>query len=358
MPTTLCINHGPPVRALTMDAPPMAPPASAKLVACVDDELPPALSPSAAFRVFVIPFSHYCERARWALDYAGVPFATTCYLPLFHVAPLRSMRAGAFKSPRPRDALSSPASTPLLGAFAAGSGAPLAAWHDSGAVLRFADAALAQRGVAADSGLYPPAHAAVIAALEAGCHDRLGPDARIVAYGFLLPRSAAMVAVGTTNARADVLAAVAAASGGGGGVTMPWRRSQAALWWALNPLIRFLMRHAFKTAAPGRLDRARARVAAFFDEVSRALEANAAAQGVPAERAYLVGRAFTAADLTFASLAAPVLGVGLADGYGAWMPSPADMGPEAEALVAALRATPAGAHALRMYAQHRARRRG
>lgn len=329
--------------AATLDKPPL-------------DKPPQTLPPSATLlRLVTIPISHYCERARWALEYAGVPFATTCYLPLFHVVPIRRVRA-QLSALRARDAAAPPssASTPLLGAFAAGSGAPLAAWDDSGAVLRFADAALAQRGGDGSALLYPPAHAAAIAALEAGCHDRLGPDARVVTYGFALAHPGVMAALGTTNARPDVLAAAAGREGRS--VTMPWRRTQAALWWLLNPLIRFLMRKAFKIAAPGRVARARARVAAFFDEVSAALETSAMAHGVPLERAYLAGPSFTAADLTFAALAAPVLGLGLADGYGAWMPAASELGPVAEALVATLRATPAGRHALRMYAQHRKKR--
>src|SRR4051794_40378378 len=44
-------------------------------------------------RLVTIPFSHYCEKARWALDRAGVPYTEDGHLPLFHYAATR--RAGA-----------------------------------------------------------------------------------------------------------------------------------------------------------------------------------------------------------------------------------------------------------------------
>jgi glutathione S-transferase len=69
-------------------------------------------------------------------------------------------------------------------------------------------------------------------------------------------------------------------------------------------------------------------------------------------RRYLVGGRFTAADLTFAALSAPVLlPPELSHYYGA-----RDAVPEAfGVLVDRLRATPAGAYALRLYAEERGR---
>jgi glutathione S-transferase len=67
-------------------------------------------------------------------------------------------------------------------------------------------------------------------------------------------------------------------------------------------------------------------------------------------RPYLCGERFTAADLTFAALCAPVL---MPPGYGVPLPQP-EILPEATAtLVRRAREHPAGAHALRMYAEHR-----
>ena len=38
---------------------------------------------------YQFPFSHFCEKARWALDYKGVAYRTVNYLPVFHFIPVR-----------------------------------------------------------------------------------------------------------------------------------------------------------------------------------------------------------------------------------------------------------------------------
>ena len=43
-----------------------------------------------------IPFSHYCEKARWALDRAGLAYEERAHLPLAHYLPAR--RAGGGKT--------------------------------------------------------------------------------------------------------------------------------------------------------------------------------------------------------------------------------------------------------------------
>lgn len=40
-------------------------------------------------KLLVFPHSHYCEKARWALDYKGVPFENVAILPGFHVVTVR-----------------------------------------------------------------------------------------------------------------------------------------------------------------------------------------------------------------------------------------------------------------------------
>lgn len=41
--------------------------------------------------LYQFPVSHYCEKARWALDYKGVPYRTTTLLPGLHVRTLRKL---------------------------------------------------------------------------------------------------------------------------------------------------------------------------------------------------------------------------------------------------------------------------
>ncbi|MGB9165556.1 MAG: glutathione S-transferase N-terminal domain-containing protein [Rhodomicrobium sp.] len=42
-------------------------------------------------QLFQFPFSHYCEKARWALDYKGIPFQTVDLLPGFHLRTVRKL---------------------------------------------------------------------------------------------------------------------------------------------------------------------------------------------------------------------------------------------------------------------------
>ena len=40
-------------------------------------------------KLLEFPHSHYCEKARWALDYKGIPFQPVPLLPGFHVITVR-----------------------------------------------------------------------------------------------------------------------------------------------------------------------------------------------------------------------------------------------------------------------------
>ena len=78
-----------------------------------------------------------------------------------------------------------------------------------------------------------------------------------------------------------------------------------------------------------------------FEEVSARLKDG---------RRYLCGDTFTAADITFASLSGPVL---LPEAPGARLPTVEEAPPQLATLARELRATPAGAFALRLYAEER-----
>ena len=80
---------------------------------------------------------------------------------------------------------------------------------------------------------------------------------------------------------------------------------------------------------------------AVFDSVAKRL-----ADGRP----YLCGDQFTAADLTFAALAASVL---MPPEYGVPLPQPEELPEPMAAAVRELRAHPAGAHALAMFRSER-----
>lgn len=245
-----------------------------------------------AARLITIPFSHYCEKARWGLRHCDVVFFEDGYLPLMHVVPV--LRAGGKRT------------VPVLVA----GDRTLASSTD---ILQWADnrAPRTRR-------LYPPALRRQIAELEQRFDNKLGPATRRWVYGQLLSQR-------------DSIADMAADK-------IPrWQAAVIPLW--LRPFS-LVVRRALNIS-PASVQRSYDRVERIFDEVAKRL-----ADG----RAYLVGEQFTAADLTFAALAAPVL---LPEGYGAKLPPVVELPERARVQVQAWRAHPAGAFALELYRQHR-----
>ncbi|MBK7585517.1 MAG: hypothetical protein IPI67_35695 [Myxococcales bacterium] len=90
----------------------------------------------------------------------------------------------------------------------------------------------------------------------------------------------------------------------------------------------------------------RAVVDRVFDEVGERLAGG---------KRFLVGERFTAADLTFACMAAALT---CPRNYGVPLPTPDELPEPVRALVASYRAHPAGAFALRMFDEHRSRSTG
>ena len=90
-------------------------------------------------------------------------------------------------------------------------------------------------------------------------------------------------------------------------------------------------------------DEDRRRVYEVFDAVARRLD----------DGPYLCGERFTAADLTFAALAAAIV---LPPQYGVALPRPEQLPPAALEEIEAFRAHPAGVYALELFARHRRNR--
>ncbi|MCE9571745.1 MAG: glutathione S-transferase family protein [Deltaproteobacteria bacterium] len=243
-------------------------------------------------RLITIPFSHFCEKARWALERAGVPFREDGYLPMLQT--VAAWRAGGKRT------------VPVLVTDGG-------AVDDSTDILRWCD----------EHGNAPPlfpggALGREVAELEEGFDKSLGPATRRVAYHLLLPMPGA----------AKLLAEKAPA------------RWQGRLMRAAYPLARAAMTRGLRLDDAS-AERSLRRVDEIFADVGALL-----ADG----RRYLAGDRFTAADLTFAALAAPLI---IPPQYAAYLP-PLDRMPQALlGIIDRLRATPAGAHALAMYTQHR-----
>ncbi|MBA3821891.1 MAG: glutathione S-transferase [Deltaproteobacteria bacterium] len=244
-----------------------------------------------ATRLITIPFSHYCEKARWALDRCDLRYEEDGHLPLFHYLPVR--RAGAARS------------VPVLVADST-------IVADSTDIVGWADA---QRPGA----LLPtdPALRADALMLEDDLDTHLGPATRRWAYFHVLPRK-----------NLDHL------------LTRDVPRWQRFALKATRPLAVGFLSRSLKIDAAG-AERSRAKIDDTFSRI---------AQQLGDGRRFLLGDRFTVADLTFAALAAPVL---LPGEHPSALP-PVDEYPDApRAQITAWRATPAGEHGLRMYRDHR-----
>jgi len=246
------------------------------------------------YRLITIPPSHYCEKARWALDLAGVAYVEERYPPILHYPACR--RAGGGRT--------TPVLVTDLGVFA-----------DSTDILEFIDSRYSDsfRPYPTDS-----VQRAGVTELEELFDTKLGPHSRRLAYFHLLPDRKLL--------KASLLAGV--------------RRRDRTIFLALLPLMRALMRRGM------RIDRASAersleRVREVFRTVGQRLASG---------RDYLVGGCFSAADLSFAALAAPLL---LPRGYGAPLPTLAELPAELLPLIDELRSSPAGDFGLRLYRDHR-----
>jgi glutathione S-transferase len=275
-------------------------------------------SPAAALRIITIPFSHYNERARWALDASKVPYEEEPSAPVLHMVNVMLAGGSSAETDEKMGRTGSSRSTPC--AIFPGGGA----LRDSGLIARFADKAALDSGAADESTcLYPSDADEAIVAIEKRLNDSLGRFARTFAYWSLREDSV------FCRVTVPMLPPSQAAVGEG-------------LMTILKPLIFLFLKINAKSAA-----RCSERVEEEFAWVSEQL---AASRG-----RYLAGSRFTGADLTFAALAAPVLVIQGAEGNVAvpTYPDLEDLPAETQELVKRLRATPAGQHALRMYRDHR-----
>ena len=248
------------------------------------------------YTLITIPFSHFCEKARWALDHHGLGFEERAYLPLLHLA--GAMPAGQ-------------RSVPILKAGVQTLG-------DSTDILHFCDQ------VGSGTRLFPAtpldeAQPDAIEAWEEEFDRRLGPAVRLAIYAVLLdhPRFTRDFMV---------------SSGKG------WQSSVMRLGF---PAVRRAISTSYGIT-PERTQRARGRIDDLFARVAQTL-----ADGRP----YLAGDTFSAADLTFASLAGPLVAP---PEYGAPLPPMEEAPDELRRLIDDFRNTAAGDFVLRLYADRNA----
>jgi glutathione S-transferase len=246
--------------------------------------------------LLTIPFSHFCEKARWSLDRAGVSYREEGHVPLFHRRAVQRVRGSG-------------GSVPVL--VLEGEGVV----DDSPLIVKWADAR-----APADRKLLPLAGRDLDAALSLERHLDVdfAPHVRRLAYFHLLP----------DRRRTLVLM----------GLQTPAHEHHLVRFGF--PLLRLVMQRAMRIDERGAA-RSRGKVRAVFEEISQRLSDG---------RPYLMGDRFGAVDIAFASFCAPLIPAPEHPVHGAHASMlPAGMQREVEPLLD----TPAARFALRMYREHR-----
>jgi glutathione S-transferase len=243
-------------------------------------------------RFLTIPISHYGEKVRWALDRLGLPYVEERHLQGFHYA------WSIFH-----------ASTPYM---------PIVildgiAVADSTAILQRLDAMRA-----CSQPLYPAHARREVLALEERFDGTLGIESRRWVYHRFGDRPEQVLAIA------------------GQGVPSWEVRVFRALYPHLFRFLRF------------RLEVRESAVASGKEAIARELDF--VAERLADGRRHLLGDAFTAADLAFAAMAAPIV---MPAEYGIHLPMLDELPSDVRAEVEAWRAHPAGAYALRLYREER-----
>ena len=243
-------------------------------------------------RLITIPISHYCEKARWALERAGIPYREERHVQGIHRIAAR--RAGGGQT------------TPVLVT-------PEVTLGESEDILRWVDERLAP-----ERRLFPvePEERAEVERLSRRFDERLGPAGRRFMYMKVLPYRDMTLEVNNQG-------------------VARWEDRALRLGWPLAT--RYLAKAL--DMRPGVEVEDEAVVWEDLDFVGELL-----ADG----RRHLCGDRFTAADLTFAALSAAVVAPPV---YGVDLPQPDGLPPELRDFVLRVRDHPAGRYALALYEQ-------
>lgn len=245
-------------------------------------------------RLVTIPISHYCEKARWALERAGMPYRETPHVQGIHI--LASRLAGG------------KGTVPVLVT-------PGGAIGESEEIVTWVDG-----GLPPEQRLFPqdPDARREVESVCRRLDEELGPRGRRLMYVHMLARPEFALRFNNTG--------------------VP--RWEARTVRSGFPLFRRLINRVLDIR-PG-VERE--------DEAAVWHELDFVADLLSDGRPHLCGETFGAADLTFAAMSAPVV---VPPVYGVPLPQPDILPPDTAALVERAREHPAGRYALRLYADYR-----
>ncbi len=243
-------------------------------------------------RLVTIPMSHYCEKARWGLTRAGIAYDELRHLQGFHY--LWSFTIGR---------------TPMVPVLDDGGHIVT----DSTDILRYIDTKLP-----VEERLYPEQAFDEISRLETRFDEVLGVETRRWVYHHFLSRPRESIQIA--------------------GYGVP--KLEQKLGRPLFPLLRGFLKKRLDVTAEN-VRRGMEQVDGIFEEVETRL-----ADG----RRYLCGDRFTAADLTFACMAAPVV---LPPNYGIPLPQLETSPPSMRETVEKAQKRAAGQFALRLFSEEK-----
>ncbi len=248
---------------------------------------------SARLRLITIPISHYCEKVRWALDLLKIPYIEERHVPAFHSSVTRKYGGS---------------SVPVLVTKSGN-------FTDSTDILHYLDTLSPE-----SQRLYPkePEMRREVEELEELFDARLGADTRNWGYFYR--------------------------SGDRKTMRRAWCNSTPVLerigFEIAFPLISAKVRQVYSITAESAASSLQG-IKEIFEIVDRRLAGG---------KTYLVGDTISAADITFAALAAPVL---LPPEHPIMVSKIADLPIEMAAVIKELQATVAGVYALRLYREQR-----
>jgi glutathione S-transferase len=248
-------------------------------------------------RLVTIPISHYCEKARWALERAGMPYREERHVQGIHQLAARRAGGGA--------------TVPVLVT-------PDRAIGESQEILAWVDAR-----TPAEHRLFPeePQARREVDELCRRFDQELGPKGRRLMYVHMLAQRKLALRFNNQGVPA-------------------WEDRAIRYGW---PLIARFIQRALEIR-PG---------IEIADEAAVWRELDFVAQLLADGRPYLCGERFGAADLTFAALSASLL---MPPAYGVPLPQPDILSRDLAALVERARAHPAGRYALALFAKYRRER--
>ena len=241
-------------------------------------------------RLITIPISHYCEKARWALDRAGIAYREERHVQGIHRIAAR--RAGGGKT------------VPVLVT-------PDGVLGESEQILHWVDGRTPP-----ELRLFPaePAERAEVELVSRRLDERLGPSGRRFMYVNMLAHRALMLPFNNAG-------------------VPRWEDRALRLGWPLA--VRFLG-HALGIRPGVEVE----------DEAVVWGELDFAAELLADGRPHLCGERFSAADLTFAAMSASVV---VPPVYGVPLPQPDVLPPDIAEFVGRVRAHPAGRYALSLF---------